>query len=106
MAPRGEETRLSGLCQFGTPPCQLRPLRGLFLLSDVDRGDDHARPVFVGAVWQNLADEPKAALRFDHSREGNLFLQHSPRIRKECAVGGQRLEIRERSPEIARINAE
>jgi len=76
-------------------------------LGDVGEGDHHAldRPVFC-AVRQDTADEPVSVTGFDFALDRHLRLEDRSRIAKQRLVFGEGVQISQRSPDIARDNAE
>ena len=107
MAGHGEEARLSGI---GLLRLQLRFLQGLadaIALADIGEGDDHAFPVAaMGPVRQNPAHEPDAGTSFDFPFDRCQAEQHRAGIGGKCGVGGERVQIGQRAPDVARNDVE
>ena len=107
MARGGEKARLRDIRQLRLPLGRLQRVRRVPPLGDVGEGDDDALdPVVLGAVGQYAADVPGAALRFDLPLDRREGLQHRSGIGQKSAIGGQRVEIGERPPDVARNDAE
>ena len=103
VARRGEKARFRGIGQLRLPLGCPQLVRRVPPLGDVGKGDDDALdPVVLGAVRQYATDVPGAALRLDLPLDRRQGLQHRSGIGQKSAVGSQRVEVRERPPDIAR----
>ena len=87
MARGGEKARFRDSGQFRLPLGRLQRVCRVPPLGDVGKGDDDAfDPVVLGAVWQDAADVPGAALRFDLSLDRREGPQHRSGIGQQSAI--------------------
>ena len=102
MARRGEKPRFRDIGQICLPLGYAQLVRRVPPLGDVGECDDDALdPIVLGAVRQYATDVPGAALRFDLSLDRREAPQHRSCIGQKSAVGSQRIEVRERPPDVA-----
>lgn len=88
---------LGGFQRVGRPPP----------LGDIGKRDDDAlHPIILGAVGQYPADIPQTVLRLDFPFDRRQRLQHRTSVAQQIAVGGQRVEIGERSTDVGRDDVE
>src|ERR1700722_14293311 len=93
MAGRREKARLGDARQF----C-LSPPFGHVFISD----NDAFGLLVAGVVRQDPAHEPVTALPLDFPLQGRLTTEDCLGVVQESVVGRERLEIRERAPDVAR----
>ena len=103
VARRGEKARLCNARQFSLTLGGGERIRRAPPFGYVFIGDDDAFGLLVaGAVGHDPADEPGGALTLDFTLERRLSLENRLGLVEESVVGRERLEVRKRTPHVAR----